>query len=194
MPRDVSYTRGIMAEKSSAKKFALVVVLILVAIPLVWKAKSLGMQLLGFGDSQALMNKPGPEIMLPELGGKTISTKDFRGRKKLVVTFWASWCGPCRMELPELEVFYRKYHKTESNFEVLAISTDQDRAAAEAYARNASLSFPVLLDTQGMTQDAYGVHAIPMLFVINEDGKVIYADVGYEFMLERTLKRALGMR
>lgn len=97
------------------------------------------------------------------------------------------------MELPELDAFYQKYHKPESNFEVLAISTDADHAAAEEYARNAKLSFPVLLDERRKTQDAYGVNAIPMVFVIDEDGKVIYADVGYEFMLERTLKRILGV-
>jgi peroxiredoxin len=187
------YTRGTVTEKSVAKKIVLVAVLILAAIPLAWRAKSFGMRMLGFGDSQALVNKAGPEFVLTDLGGKTISTKDFRGKKKLVVSFWASWCGPCRMELPELEAFYQKYHRPESNFEVLAVSTDADRAAAEEYVRKAKLSFPVLLDERGKTQDAYGVSAIPMVFVIDEEGKVIYADVGYEFLLERTLKRVLGV-
>jgi peroxiredoxin len=182
-----------VTEKSVAKKIVLVAVLILAAIPLAWRAKSFGMRMLGFGDSQALVNKAGPEFVLTDLGGKTISTKDFRGKKKLVVSFWASWCGPCRMELPELEAFYQKYHRPESNFEVLAVSTDADRAAAEEYVRKAKLSFPVLLDERGKTQDAYGVSAIPMVFVIDEEGKVIYADVGYEFLLERTLKRVLGV-
>ncbi len=182
-----------MDKKSLAKKIVLAGVLVLVAIPLVWRAKSLGMKMLGFGDSQALVNKPGPEFVLTDLSGQTISTKDFRGKKKLVVSFWASWCGPCRMELPELDAFYQKYHRAESNFEVLAISTDEDHAAAEEYARRVKLSFPVLLDERGKTQDAYGVQAIPMVFVIDEDGKVIYADVGYEFLLERTLKRVLGI-
>ena len=71
------------------------------------------------------MNKQAPEFKLMTLTGDQISSSDYRGKKKLVVSFWASWCGPCRMELPELQAFYEKYHAKNDSFEILAISTDE---------------------------------------------------------------------
>lgn len=182
-----------MAEKLLPKHYLLLALLVLATVPLVWKAKSLEKRLFGHNEEQALLNKPAPEFTLPTLAGESISTKDYRGKKKLVVSFWASWCGPCRMELPELQAFYEKYHAAGGTFEVLAISTDDNRHEAERYVRNTKLTFPVLWDEHGTAEDAYGVEGIPMLFVIDENGKVVFAQDGYEYGLEFKLKRALGM-
>ena len=185
-----------MAGKLTPKHFFLLALLVVATLPLVWKAKSLEKRLFGHGDEQALLNKAAPDFTLPTLAGESVSTKDFRGKKKLVVSFWASWCGPCRMELPELQAFYEKYHAagTGGTFEVLAISTDEDRGEAVRYARNTKLTFPILWDEHGKTEDAYGVEGIPVLFVIDESGKVIFTQDGYEFGLEFKLKQALGMQ
>ncbi len=182
-----------MAEKLSAKHYLLLALLVVATVPLVWKAKSLEKRLFGHAEQQALLNKPAPEFTLATLAGESISTKDYRGKKKLVVSFWASWCGPCRMELPELQAFYERYHAAGGTFEVLAISTDENRLEAERYVRNTKLTFPVLWDEYGTTEDAYGVEGIPMLFVIDENGKVILVQDGYEYGLEFKLKQALGM-
>ncbi|HXR33058.1 MAG TPA: TlpA disulfide reductase family protein [Verrucomicrobiae bacterium] len=176
------------------KHYFLLALLVAATLPLVWKAKSLEKRLFDHTHNEALLNKPAPEFTLPTLTGEPVSTKDFRGKKKLVVSFWASWCEPCRMELPELEAFYESYHAASRTFEVLAISTDEDRREAERYARNTKLTFPVLWDEQGKTEDAYGVEGIPMLFVIDENGKVVYAQDGYEFGMQSKLRQALGMQ
>jgi cytochrome c biogenesis protein CcmG/thiol:disulfide interchange protein DsbE len=191
MATKLRYTLGTMAGKLLPQQYFLLAVLFLVTIPLVWKAKSLEKRLFGHNEA-ALLNKPAPEFSLKTLAGDAISTKDFRGKKKLVVSFWASWCGPCRMELPELEAFYEKYH-AEGTFEVLAISTDEDPKEAERYVRESKLSFPVLWDENGKTEDAFRVESIPKLFVIDENGKVIFAEDGYEFGLAFRLQQSLDI-
>jgi len=182
-----------MATRVPPKILMLVIVLTGITIPLTWKAKTLEKKLFGRSDETALLNKQAPEFQLNTLEGEPASSKDFRG-KKLVVSFWASWCGPCRMELPELQAFYEKYHAKNKNFEIVAISTDEIRREAERYVRDAKLTFPVLWDEDGKTGEAFGVEGIPMLFVIDENGKVIQTQAGYGFGLEFKLVTALGLK
>ena len=183
-----------MPGKLLPKHYLLLALLVAATLPLVWKAKSLEKKLFGRHEAEALMNKPAPEFTLPALAGNPVSTHDFRGKKRVVVSFWASWCGPCRMELPELEAFYESYHGPDRPFEVLAISTDEDRREAERYVHDAKLTFPVLWDEHGKASDAYGVEGIPVLFVIDENGKVVYTQEGYEYGLAIRLGQALGLQ
>lgn len=170
-----------------------VLLLVAATIPLTWKAKSLEKKLFGRSEGSALLNKPAPRFQLDTLDGQTVSSTDFRG-KKLVVSFWASWCGPCRAELPELQAFYEKYHAKDKNFEIVAISTDDTRRDAARYVNEAKLTFPVLWDRDGKVEDVYGIEGIPMLFVIDENGKVIHTQSGYGFGLEFKLCQALGIK
>ena len=140
-----------------------------------------------------LDGKPAPDFHLTALDGRTVSPADFRG-KKLVVTFWASWCGPCRMELPALEKFYRQTHKGHADYEIVSISIDDDRAAAETAATQLKVPFPVLLDPASKTLATYGVDAIPALFVIDKDGKVLHGQVGFAPGFEFILAQELGIK
>jgi peroxiredoxin len=182
-----------MSKPVPAKVLLLAVVLTGITIPLSWKAKSLEKKLFGHGDESALLHKQAPDFQLTSLAGDPVALKGLRG-KKVVVSFWASWCGPCRMELPDLQAFYEKYHADNKNFEIVAISTDDARHEAERYVREAKLTFPVLWDEHGVTQEAYGVDAIPTMFVIDEYGKVIQTDSGYSFGLEFKLASVLGLQ
>jgi peroxiredoxin len=183
-----------MPVKLTAKGLLLLLVLVAVTIPLTWKAKALEKKLFGHTDDNALMNKPAPAFALKSLSGEPVSSADFRGKKKVVVSFWASWCGPCRLELPELQAFYEKYHAKNDSFEVLAISTDEDPQAAAHYVREAKLTFPILWDGDSKASDAFGVQGIPALFVIDENGKIIMVQSGYGYGLEFRLGSALGLR
>lgn len=158
-----------------------------------WKAKSLEKRLTERSEASSQVNKKATDFALPALDGQTVSLADFRGRKKVVVSFWASWCGPCRLELPILADFYKKYHKDSSNFEILAISIDEDRSDAESYAGKAKLPFPVLFDPASQTADAYSVEAIPTMFVIDSDGKIIYGNTGMDTAMEVQLAMQLGI-
>ena len=158
-----------------------------------WRAKKLEMTLLKRSEGPAIANnETAPEFALPSLDGRTVSLADYRGKKKLVVSFWASWCGPCRMEMPALRTFYEQHRKTSDNFEILAISLDEDREDAEAFAAKEKLPFPVLLDPRNTTAQIYGAESIPTLYVVDENGKVVYGEVGYDMMLEAQLALHLG--
>jgi len=157
-----------------------------------WRAKKLERTLLERARTPALVNKVAPDFALASLDGRTISPADYHGKKKLIVSFWASWCGPCRMEMPVLRTFYERHHKTSDTFELLAISIDDNRADAASFAAQEKLPFPVLLDLTSKTANAYGVDGIPTLFIISESGKVIYGHAGFDGMLEFQLARELG--
>ena len=139
------------------------------------------------------MHKRAPDFSLPALDGRTISLSDYEGKKKLVLSFWASWCGPCRLELPALRSFYERAHKPDTDFEFLAISIDDTREAAEAAVKETGLPFPVLLDLRQKAANAYNVYGIPTLFVIDKSGRVAYGGVGFNAGLEFILAGQLGI-
>jgi len=106
-----------------------------------------------------------------------VSAADFRGKKKLVVSFWASWCGPCRMEMPMLAKFYRQTHKGDADYEMVSVSVDADRADAETAATQLKVPVrgaarchqPDLADVR-CGRDSGGI-------LIDKDGKVIHGEV-----------------
>jgi peroxiredoxin len=182
-----------MARKLTALETAGVILLAALTIFLTWRVKAIENGLSGERNPSALRNKQAPEFSLQALDGRRISLSDYKGKKKLVISYWASWCGPCRMEMPSLRRFYQNYHKPDSDFELLAVSIDEDKSQAESFAREERLPFPVLLDPESRAADAYSVGAIPALFVVEKDGRVSYAATGVEEMLEYRLAAQLGI-
>jgi peroxiredoxin len=159
-----------------------------------WQVKRLEKNVLLRTAASVMISKSAPEFTLPTLSGDRISLADYRGKKTVVVSYWASWCGPCKVELPELREFYKRYHKAGANFEVLAISIDEEKANAEKYAAAEKLPFPVLFDPQSKTADAYSVEGIPTMFVIDKDGKIVHAHVGLEQAVQIQLMSELGLK
>jgi thiol-disulfide isomerase/thioredoxin len=84
------------------------------------------------GNTSPLIGSRAPDFTLNALDGRPVRLSDYRNQKTVVLSFWASWCGPCRMEMPSLENFYSK---NRDNVEVLAVSIDQDPAAARRLRR-----------------------------------------------------------
>ena len=182
-----------VARKLIPLEIAAISALALFTVFITWQAKSLEMRMHARSEASALVNKQAAEFALPSLDEQRITLADYHGKKKVVLSFWASWCGPCRLELPVLADFYRKYHKADSNFEILAVSVDDDRGEAEAYARKAKLPFPVLLDLDSKVADSYSVDGIPTMFVIDTNGTILWGNSGMDTAMEVRLAMQLGI-
>jgi cytochrome c biogenesis protein CcmG, thiol:disulfide interchange protein DsbE len=171
-----------------------IVVLALLTILLTWRASILEAALQRQSEQPELVDKPAPDFSALTLDGRTVSLVDFRGQKKVVVSFWASWCGPCRLEMPSLIQFYKTNHRDTSDFEILAVSIDEDPQAAADFATAMKLNFPVLVDPDKKIANAYQVEGIPTMFVIDKDGKVIYGRAGYDATMTFQLASELGIK
>ena len=101
------------------------------------------------------------------LGGETLRLKGQRG-KPVLVNFWATWCGPCREEMPAMERLYAKHRQR--GFVLLAVSVDTDAALVRPFLERYKLTFPVALDAKMDLANAYGVRALPASFLIDRDG------------------------
>ncbi|MCO4772667.1 MAG: TlpA family protein disulfide reductase [Deltaproteobacteria bacterium] len=140
-----------------------------------------------------LGSKPGEapaNFDLPVLSGGSsdrLSLKDLRG-KVILMTYWASWCGPCRMEVPALEKHWKSLRDTDAV--VVGISIDDNEAAANSFLSMFPVTYPMALDVGGRTvADSWGVSSIPATIVIDKQGVVRKRHLGYSpTMLANTVK------
>lgn len=113
-----------------------------------------------------------------DLDGKPISVAGFKG-KVVLVDFWATWCGPCRAELPNVIATYKKYHA--QGFEIIGVSLDSDRDKLAAFLKEQDgMTWPQFFDGQGWSNQLavkYGVESIPFAVLIGADGKIIGKDL-----------------
>lgn len=118
-----------------------------------------------------------PEISLPDAAGQPLRLSDLRGRP-VILNLWASWCAPCRAEMPALERVHREF--TPSGLIVLGVNAanQDDRAAALDFIREQALTFPILFDSSGEASDRYAVRALPTTFFINSEGIIRDVVVG----------------
>lgn len=111
---------------------------------------------------------PAPAIALPDLQGREVTLASLRGRAVLV-HFWATWCPVCRDELPLLEEAARE---RSGSLTVLGVNLGEKRDKVAAYAREAGLTFPILLDGRGKVAARYGVLSLPITLVVGPDGQM----------------------
>jgi len=117
-----------------------------------------------------------PNFTLKSRSGKNIKLSELRGQVVLV-NFWASWCGPCRQEMPILEKLYKKYKSL--GFVILGVNVDDKPAQAESLLKLIDVSFPVLFDADKKISEKYKVTAMPSSFFIDRDGKLRSEHKGY---------------
>lgn len=117
-----------------------------------------------------------PDFTLPSIGGPNLRLQEQRGRV-VMINFWATWCGPCREEMPHLGRLYDKYRA--SGFVVLGVNIDDDPRKAADLATQLGMRFPVLLDTDKKVSRLYDLGTMPSTVLVDRDGRVRYVHRGY---------------
>jgi len=140
-------------------------------------------------DASAIVSSgSAPDFTLRTMDGPNLRLQEQRGRVVLV-NFWATWCGPCREEMPQLNRLYEKYRA--SGFTLLAVNVDDDARNAAAVAAKLGLKFPVLLDTDKKVSKLYDLSTMPSTVIIDRDGRVRYVHRGYQTGYEDTYEKQL---
>ena len=115
------------------------------------------------------------DFELVDLAGRLVRIRDFRGRVVLL-NFWATWCAPCREEMPALGTLATDFGPR--GLAVIGVNYKEGKPEIEAFLRERSLSIPVLLDTQGQVAERYQVHALPVTFILDRRGMVVGTVLG----------------
>jgi peroxiredoxin len=130
----------------------------------------------GAGAGAGAPSGPAPTFALPARDGSTISLAQFKGQV-VMINFWASWCGPCRQEMPLLDSIYRKYGKL--GFTLIGVNVEPDKAAAEAWLKQTPVTFPVLFDSKSAVSQLYSVSGMPTTVFIDRKGNVRSVHISY---------------
>ncbi len=116
-----------------------------------------------------------PDFTLKNLEGSEVSLKDFEG-KVVFLNFWATWCGPCREEMPSMERLWQRFK--EEDFVILAVDLRESRGEVVSFMKEYGLTFPVLLDSKGEVGSMFGVRAIPTTYLLDSEGKIVGGAIG----------------
>ena len=129
-----------------------------------------------------------PDFTLKSRGGENIKLSELRG-EVVMLNFWASWCGPCRQEMPLLDGLYRRYKAM--GFRLLGVNVDEDSAAARALLDEIPVSFTILFDPRNRLADRYAIEAMPTTILIDRDGRRRYTHLGYVPGTEQDYEREI---
>jgi len=120
---------------------------------------------------------PAPDFTLKSLDGKNLKLSEMAGNVVLI-NFWASWCGPCREEMPLLNALHNKYQPL--GFTVLGINVEEQADSARGFLKDFPVDFPVLLDQKNRISKLYDVVAMPTTVVVDRDGNMRFLHKGYK--------------
>ncbi len=123
------------------------------------------------------VGKLAPDFQLQSLDGQAVSLGDFRG-KPVLLNFWATWCGPCRFEMPFIQKIFEKKEWSDIGLVILAIDIGEGPSSVREFMEHFGLSFPALLDTNQDVALKYNIRAIPTTFFIDKDGIIQDIKVG----------------
>jgi peroxiredoxin len=158
------------------------------------------------GDTQPslapLLGKPAPKFALEDLSGNLVSLSNYKG-KAVLVNFWATWCGPCKLETPWLVDLRNQY--ASQGFEILGISTDdidrtdqkmfgKEKKEIAAFVQQMHMPYPVLIDGDQLSKPYGGLDAMPTSFFLDRNGTIVAAQMGITSKedIETNIRKALG--
>lgn len=142
------------------------------------------------GQTSGLVGKPAPDFTLNNMQGQPVSLSDYRG-KVVIVNFWATWCPPCREEMPSMEKLYREQRA--AGLELLAINTEENgKRVVSKFLQRTPYSFPILLDSDSEAMNGYRVYRLPESFIVDRNGVVVERVVGARNWLEGPLFKLIN--
>lgn len=119
---------------------------------------------------------PAPDFTLPAVGGKSLSLSQYKGQV-VMINFWATWCGPCRQEMPLLDAMYKKYKGM--GFTLIGVNVEPDSKAAEKFLQTLPVSFPVAFDADSKVSKLYNVQGMPSTVIVDRKGNARVLHKGY---------------
>ena len=135
-------------------------------------------------------------FVLENIDGDVIELNEHIGEGPILISFWATWCKPCKEELPHVQELLEKYE--EKGLTVFAISTDSEKSVAKVkpYIKSHNYTFEVLLDTNSEVARSYYVRSVPFTLIIDKSGKIVYQQLGYrkgdEIKVEEVISKIIG--
>lgn len=123
------------------------------------------------------LQEEAPDFTLKSLDGGNLRLEEYRGQVVLI-NFWASWCGPCRQEMPLLDRLHHRYEDT--GFAVLGINVEGDSDSAQEIVDKTKVTFPILIDVGQKVSELYNLEAMPSTVVVDRDGVIRYIHLGYK--------------
>ena len=127
--------------------------------------------------SSVKLKQPAPDFTLKSLEGGNLRLEEYRGQVVLI-NFWASWCGPCRQEMPILDRLHQRYEDT--GFAVLGVNVEGKEKPAQEIVDKTNVTFPVLIDEGQAVSELYDLEAMPSTVVVDRNGVVRYVHRGYK--------------
>ena len=118
-----------------------------------------------------------PDFTLKSQKNDNLKLSELRG-KVVLINFWASWCGPCRQEMPVLDELYRHYRSLD--FTILGVNVEQNSDDAKSLLKDVPVTFPILFDTENKISKLYDVKGMPSTVLVDRDGNIRYVHMGYE--------------
>jgi len=127
--------------------------------------------------SSGLEGQPAPDFALKSSTGENLRLSEYRG-DVVMINFWATWCGPCRQEMPLLDELYSRYQRV--GFSLLGVNIDDDSRRAMRMIEELGVNFPVLFDARKEVSELYAVDAMPVTVIVDREGTVRYVHHGYK--------------
>ena len=118
-----------------------------------------------------------PNFTLTSRNGDVVSLADLKGQV-VMINFWATWCGPCRQEMPLLDALYKRYNRM--GFTLLGVNVEEDSSGADKWLADTPVTFPILYDTKNQVSKLYNVTAMPSTVLVDRQGNVRFLHRGYK--------------
>ncbi|HEY7884999.1 MAG TPA: TlpA disulfide reductase family protein, partial [Cellvibrionaceae bacterium] len=139
-----------------------------------WRLTLAAMVLLG--SMAAIADDAAPDFTLKSNSGENLRLAEQRG-KVVMINFWATWCAPCRKEMPLLDELYQRYHA--AGFELFGVNVEPDKEPADKLVAELGVTFPILYDSDSKVSRTYKVDAMPTTIMVDKDGNIRYVNRGY---------------